>query len=291
MGLESGAASGWPGTDWIEDLVLRAAGPEIYTQWYEGKLSWADPAIRNAFQTYRSDVVANAYGGGRTAVATNFANAGDPLFANPPGCELLHQASFITGLGAFQSKEAGIDYNFFPFPAIDPRYAESVVGAGDLFGMFHDTPAARSLMRYLVTAEAPDIWVKIGGALSANKNATGYPDDISRRSAQILADAETFVFRRLRLDAHRHERPEATTTEGQRATEPVGLLGAVTSSVTDDEPHLPAAVAARMLREGYVKIDPGPLGRGLYAAADQIAHVAEGVVTLAVRGEQLVTSQ
>ena len=49
-------------------------------------------------------------------------------------------------------------------------------------------------MKYLVTAEAQDIWVKIGGALSANKNATSYPDDISKRSAELLANAKTFVF-------------------------------------------------------------------------------------------------
>jgi alpha-glucoside transport system substrate-binding protein len=60
--------------------------------------------------------------------------------------------------------------------------------------MFHDTAAAKSLMKYLVTAEAQDIWVKIGGALSANKNAKSYPDDISKRSAEVLAGAKTFVF-------------------------------------------------------------------------------------------------
>jgi alpha-glucoside transport system substrate-binding protein len=49
-------------------------------------------------------------------------------------------------------------------------------------------------MRYLVTAAAQDIWVKIGGALSANKNATDYPDEISKRSAAILANAKSFVF-------------------------------------------------------------------------------------------------
>jgi len=59
---------------------------------------------------------------------------------------------------------------------------------------FHDTPAAKSLMAYLVTAPAQDIWVKAGGALSANKNATSYPDDISRRSAELLQNAENFVF-------------------------------------------------------------------------------------------------
>jgi len=194
LGLESGAASGWPGTDWIEQLVLHAAGPDVYTQWYQGKVKWTDPAIKQAFTTYMNDVVANTYGGGQTAVNTNFANAGDPLFKSPPGCEFLHQASFITGLGAFPNQTAGTDYNFFPFPSIDSQYATAVEGAGDLFGMFHDTPAAKSLMAYLVTAKAQDIWVKIGGALSANKNATDYPDSISKRSAELLANAQSFVF-------------------------------------------------------------------------------------------------
>jgi alpha-glucoside transport system substrate-binding protein len=194
LGIESGAASGWPATDWIEDLVLRTAGPEVYTSWYQGKTKWTDPAIKNAFQIYATDVVANTYGGPRTAVATNFEQAGDPMFAANPGCVFLHQASFITGLGGFKDKAAGTDYNFFPFPDMNTQYAGAVEGAGDLFGMFHDTPAAKSLMRYLVTAQAQDIWVKIGGALSANKNATSYPDDISKRSAEILANAKVFAF-------------------------------------------------------------------------------------------------
>jgi len=194
LGVESGAASGWPGTDWIEDLVLRTAGPDVYTQWYQGKVKWSDPAIKKAFQMYADDVVAKTYGGTKTAVATNFGNAGDPLFASPPGCEFLHQASFITGFSQFKSHAAGTDYNFFPFPDIDPKYAGAVEGAGDLFGMFHGTAAAKSLMRYLVTADAQNIWVKIGGALSANKSATGYPDDVSKRSAEVLANAKSFVF-------------------------------------------------------------------------------------------------
>lgn len=194
LGIESGAASGWPVTDWIEDIVLRTAGPEVYTNWYQGKVKWTDPAIKNAFSIYLNEVVANTYGGKRTAVATNFETAGDPLFADPPGCQFLHQASFITGFSEFKTHTAGTDYNFFPFPDIDPAHAGSVVGAGDLFGMFHDTPAAKSLIKYLVTAEAQDIWVKAGGALSANKKATSYPDEISKRSAQVLANAKTFVF-------------------------------------------------------------------------------------------------
>jgi alpha-glucoside transport system substrate-binding protein len=193
LGVENGAASGWPGTDWIEDIVLRSAGPDVYQSWYQGKTKWSDPAIKHAFEIF-GDVVKNSYGGSTGVNATSFEVAGDPLFTNPPGCLVFHQASFITGLGAFKDKTAGTDYNFFPFPDIDPQYAGAVEGAGDLFGMFHDTPATRSLMAYLVTADAQDIWVKHGGALSANKNATDYPDDISKRSADLNVNAKIFAY-------------------------------------------------------------------------------------------------
>jgi len=193
VGLESGAASGWPGTDWIEDIVLRTAGPEKYDQWWAGKLKWSSPEIKAAFQQF-GKVVADAYGGTNTVLTTNFEKGGDPLFKSPPGCEFHHQASFITGLGAFKAAKAGTDYNFFPFPDIDPKYTGAIEGAGDLFGMFHDTPEAKSLIKYLVTAPAQDIWVKAGGALSANKNATDYPDDIAKRSAALLTDAKIFAF-------------------------------------------------------------------------------------------------
>ena len=195
LGLGSGAASGWPGTDWIEDIVLRQSGPQVYNDWWAGKVKWSSDQIKKAFQTYLTDVVANIADPTAAVDPTkDFSLAGDPLFSSPPGCEVFHQASFITGLGAFKAKTAGTDYNFFPFPDIDPQFASSVEGAGDLFGMFHDTDAAKSLMKYLVTAPAQDIWVKAGGALSANKNAVDYPDDISKRSAALLTGAKNFVF-------------------------------------------------------------------------------------------------
>jgi alpha-glucoside transport system substrate-binding protein len=195
LGLGSGAASGWPGTDWIEDIVLRQSGPQVYNDWWAGKVKWSSDQIKKAFQTYLTDVVANIADPVAAVDPTkDFSLAGDPLFSNPPGCEVFHQASFITGLGAFKAKKSGTDYNFFPFPDIDPAFAGSVEGSGDLFGMFHDTDAAKSLMKYLVTAPAQDIWVKAGGALSANKAAVDYPDDISKRSAALLTNAKNFVF-------------------------------------------------------------------------------------------------
>lgn len=193
LGIESGDASGWPATDWIEEILLHQAGPDVYNQWWQGQVPWTDPQIKSAFETYMS-VVDSSFGGGTNAVATAFDVAGDPLFASPPGCEFFHQASFITGLGAFADKTAGTDYNAFPFPGFGNDFDTAVEGAGDLFGMFHATDAAKSLMKYLVTAQAQDIWVARGGALSPNKNATSYPDEISTTMGGMITNAKQLVF-------------------------------------------------------------------------------------------------
>jgi alpha-glucoside transport system substrate-binding protein len=79
-------------------------------------------------------------------------------------------------------------------PDINPDDAGAFTGAGDLFGMFNDTPESRSRLQYLATPEAQQIGVSRGGALSGNTEVTDYPDEVSQRSAEILASAEIFRF-------------------------------------------------------------------------------------------------
>jgi ABC-type glycerol-3-phosphate transport system substrate-binding protein len=52
IGFESGAASGWPGTDWIEDIVLRQAGPDVYDAWVVASRS--GPRRRSGRRSRRS---------------------------------------------------------------------------------------------------------------------------------------------------------------------------------------------------------------------------------------------
>ncbi|MEA2622954.1 MAG: alpha-glucoside transport system substrate-binding protein [Chloroflexota bacterium] len=196
VGLESGAASGWPGTDWIEDFVLRQSGPEVYNGWPKGTTKWSSPEIKAAWEAYGQVVSPDAvYGGPTTVVATAFQDGGNPLFTTPPGCLFHHQASFITDFFVKQGGAKPGDYDFFPFPDIKPEFS-GVEGGGDLFGMFNDTPQSRALMQYLITPQAQEIWVKRGGAISGSKSVSmdAYPDDISKRSADILANAKNFVF-------------------------------------------------------------------------------------------------
>jgi alpha-glucoside transport system substrate-binding protein len=200
IGLESGAASGWPGTDWIEDILLRQAGPEKYDEWWQGQLKWTSPEVRAAFETF-GEIAADptmVFGGPTSVLTTRAGEAGDPLFTDPPGCFLHHQASFITdfflrGTSGIQPVE---DFNFFIFPDINPEYAGSIEVVGDSFSMFKDTPQARAFMKYMATPEAQALWVNRGGKLPVNKQVSldAYPDQLAQTAGEIITGAQTVRF-------------------------------------------------------------------------------------------------
>jgi alpha-glucoside transport system substrate-binding protein len=200
IGLESGAASGWPATDWIEDIMLRTAGPDVYDQWWQHEIAWTDEAVQNAWEMFGTIATNEQYveGGTVGVLATNFGESPYPMFDDPPGCYMHRQASFITDFiqEQFPDLEPGEDYTFFPFPEIEPEYGVPALSAGDLMGMFNDTPAARSLMEWLASAEAQEIWAERGGFLSANREVSPdvYPDVIHRQMAEILQEAEVVRF-------------------------------------------------------------------------------------------------
>ncbi|MEJ2209617.1 MAG: ABC transporter substrate-binding protein [Anaerolineae bacterium] len=200
VAVESGSASGWPGTDWLEDIVLRQSGKDVYDQWWQGQIKWTSPEIKKAWQTWGEIVATDGmvYGGPNAMLSTNFGQVGDGLFTSPPNCYMVHQASFITSF--FQDNTPGIqpvtDFDFFGFPNFQADAPVSTEMAGDLFGMFNNTPQAAALMRYLVTPEAQDIWVKRGGAISPNQDVplSDYPDPLSKKAAERLTSAEVAVF-------------------------------------------------------------------------------------------------
>lgn len=197
IGVESGAASGWPATDWIEDIMLRTAGPEVYDQWVNHEIPWTDPAVVRAWEVF-GQIAGNedyVFGGTTGVLTTFFGDSPASMFTAPPGCYMHRQASFITGFFP-EGLVAGEDYNFFAFPEIDPAYGVPALGGADVIVMFNDTPEARALMQYLVTPEAQEIWAALGGFLSPNKRVSldAYPDEITRDIAAALASAEVFRF-------------------------------------------------------------------------------------------------
>jgi len=200
IGLESGAASGWAGTDWIEDIMLRTVKPEVYDLWVKHGISWLDDSVQRAFDLF-GQIALNkkyVYGGTNAELTINFGDSPDALFTTPPNAYLHRQATFIKSfiLDHFPKLVPGEDFDFFPFPPIDPQYGTPALGAADMFVMFKDTPEARAFMEYIVSPAAQEIWIGELGKLSANKrvNPAVYPDDLTRKAAKILVNASTFRF-------------------------------------------------------------------------------------------------
>lgn len=193
LALEGGADSGWPGTDWVEDFVIRKSGATVYDAWVAGTQKWSSPEIKSAFEEF-GKVLEKSYGGKTLVNSTNFGDGGNPLFTNPPGCLFHHQASFITDFFKKQGGAADGDFDFFVMPDIDPANAGAITGGGDLFGLFSEKAAAKDLLKYLVTADAQQIWTDRGGFVSANTKVTKYPDAIGQKSADAITKAKTFRF-------------------------------------------------------------------------------------------------
>ena len=191
--VNSGAASGWPASDWLKEIVLSQSGPDVYDAWVAGTQKWTSPEIKAAWTTFGQILGpndSNVYGGSQYTLATDFGSVGTPMFQNPPKCYMLNQASFITSFftSANPNLQPVTDFNFFPLPDVNTQFTGAHVVAGDAWSMFHDTPQARQLIKYLTTADAQAIWVKRGGKLAVNKTVPidDYPDPLAKEAAQVI---------------------------------------------------------------------------------------------------------
>lgn len=195
LGMESGDATGWVGTDWVEDIMLRTAGPDGYDQWINHEIPFDDPQVQAAFERFGEVALNPEYvvGGTVGVLSTPFGDSPNPLFAEPPGCYMHRQANFIA---TFFPEGETETLSIFPLPPIDPQFGTPILVAGDVFAMFNDTPEARALIEYLATAQPHEIWAGLGGYISPHQQVSldVYPDDLTRQQAQILVDADIVRF-------------------------------------------------------------------------------------------------
>lgn len=209
IGIESQAATGWVATDWVEDILLRTAPPEVYTQWYNHEIAFNDPEVLEAAE-YMAQIWFTdgyAYGGSTYIIDTPTTNAQDPMF-DPAGpqCWMQKQAAWIPGFWGGNKdfpddptqwpNKPGEDVAFFYFPMIEEEFGEPVLGAADMFVMFSDRPEVRALLEYLATPESAAPWIERGGFVAANKTVpadsyTTYPET---ELAAMVAGATTFGF-------------------------------------------------------------------------------------------------
>ncbi|MFV1876749.1 ABC transporter substrate-binding protein [Nioella sp.] len=194
IGLGSGAATGWPATDWVEDLLLRTQPADVYDGWVTNEIPFTDERIVGAIEAFghfaRNDAYVN---GGASAVATtDFRDSPAGLFSYPPECYMHRQASFIPTFFP-----EGADADFFYFPSYEEGdLGNPVLGAGTLWAITDDAPAAHVFMEFLQTPIAHELWMAQSGFLTPHSgvNLDVFPSDAQRAMNEILLGATTFRF-------------------------------------------------------------------------------------------------
>ncbi|PGT81492.1 ABC transporter substrate-binding protein [Bacillus sp. AFS040349] len=197
IGIESGAATGWVATDWMEDIMLRTTSPENYDKWVNGELPFSSPEVKNAAEKM-SEIWLNedfVYGGRKSIVTTNFGDAPKPMFDEPPKTWLHRQGSFITSFFP-EGTVAGEDYDWFYLPPIDEQYGKPVLVAGDIYAMFNDRDEVRAVMEFFTTGESIKSWIQSGGVVAPMNDADPewYTTDVERRMAELIQEADTLRF-------------------------------------------------------------------------------------------------
>lgn len=198
IGLGSGGATGWPATDWVEDLMLRTQTPQVYDKWITNEMKFDDPRVINAIEEFGWFALNNKYvaGGAGTVASTDFRDSPKGMFSSPPQCYMHRQASFIP---AFFPKGTvvGEDADFFYFPAYAGKnLGKPVLGAGTVWAITNDSKGAHDLIKWLRTPKAHEIWMARKGFLTPHKgvNPNKFGDPTLRKMNEILLNATTFRF-------------------------------------------------------------------------------------------------
>ena len=196
IGLGSDAATGWPATDWVEDMMLRTQPPEVYDGWVSNKIKFNDKRVVEAIDAYGWFAKNDAYvDGGAKAVATvSFKDSPKGLFGAPPKCYMHRQASFIP---AFFPEGKAEEADFFYFPAYKSKnLGNPVLGGGTIMTITKDSKGAKAFIEYLQHPQAHEIWMAEGGFLTPLKTADlgKYKTKSLRKQGEILQGATTFRF-------------------------------------------------------------------------------------------------
>ncbi len=181
---------GWTLTDWFENIYLRTAGADMYDKLTKHEIPWTDPSVTTALQTL-ADIFSHSdwiVGGNSGALQVTFPQSVTQVFGTPPQGAMVYEADFVEGVIQSETKAVvGTDAKEFTFPSINGS-EPAVVSGGDTAVLMKDTPAGAAFVQFLATPQAAEIWVKLGGFISPNKNVaiSAYPDPIVAQLAQEL---------------------------------------------------------------------------------------------------------
>ena len=231
FGFESGDATGWPGTDWLEDIVLRNSGGDFYGQWFRHEVPFNDPAIVEAFDIFGEIMFGSDFvlGGPSGVAAIAFGESPLPMFNDPPSCLMLKQGSFIQNF----FPEGGTDtVKFFPFPTIAGN--SGALGGGDTMIVFDGDPQVVQAVKDWITPVWGCVLASPGGGTASALGGHG------------VAGIE-------RLPGHKDTSIDCYETEGNKAiAESVTAALATNNFAFDASDLMPSEVGQGSFWSGMV---------------------------------------
>jgi alpha-glucoside transport system substrate-binding protein len=202
FGIESEAATGWPATDWVENMILIQQGADFYNEWVAHEVPFNAPEVQEALEAMDTLLLADGRtNGGRQSIASNnFGTAANPMFDNPPGCFMYRQGNFVAQEGTFpEAVIADIDniVGVFPMPG-ESAEERPVLGGGDLAGIFaKDNEAAQELVKFLSSSDfGTEAYGASGNWISPRTDfdVELYPSETWKTIANIAYESTDFVF-------------------------------------------------------------------------------------------------
>lgn len=198
VGAESGVATGWVLTDWMEDFMLRTHGEEVYDQWVNHEIPFNDPKVAEVTDAVGEYVKNADYLGGDSLVkaiaTTKFQDGGLPITTGD--CFMHRQASFYAGLwpeGTKIGADGDVNIFYLPSPADGPKY---MLGAGDLYAAGSDKPETFAVLKFTGSADYQIQIVNKRQELSPNKNIdfATITDPFTKQLSELQAGADVFRF-------------------------------------------------------------------------------------------------
>lgn len=211
-GMGGDATSGWPGTDWVEDILLQRSGKDAYTAWARGELPWSSEKVREAWR-----LLGERLGAGPAREALRQEYTWGPFPRPPakgeaaaPACALQHQGSFIR-----TTYPKGAGATFTPSRQLLPgadRHATAREVSADFATLFRQSGAAERLMEFLTGDEAMRAWSRPPRGPGGGPVATPgedpmrpffltYREDLPKDSVNARVDEELHARAPLCLDA------------------------------------------------------------------------------------------
>ncbi|MEM9564906.1 MAG: ABC transporter substrate-binding protein [Actinomycetota bacterium] len=157
VGIESGGATGWAFTDWMEDLMLRFHGAEVYDQWVNHEIPFNDERVVEVMDEILTlwNTPGMVFASGGTIATTPFAENAVPLVEQD--CLMHRQANFFAGNfpeGTPANDGSAEAVNAFYFPTVNGD--RPLLVAGVIATAFNDRPEVMEVLKYATTAEYAD---------------------------------------------------------------------------------------------------------------------------------------